>query len=192
MIEGSALAALIAENGLLVLMLLCLIEGPTATLAGGWLASIGLLPLAGVLMVAVLGEIVGDLLYYLAGRLVMPWLPERWRNRIGLSDQRMQQVDAHFARHGGATVVAGKFTQALGAVVMLAAGVARMPPGHFLFWAMLAGVPKVFLLTGLGWQLGLVPPLIAGSAWLVPMLIAALMLLALIISRAWRQRRLIR
>lgn len=192
MIEDSALAALIAENGLLVLMLLCLIEGPAATLAGGWLASIGLLPLAGVLMVAVLGEIVGDLLYYLAGRLVMPWLPERWRNRIGLSDQRMQQVDSHFARHGGATVVAGKFTQALGAVVMLAAGVARMPPGHFLFWAMLAGVPKVFVLTGLGWQLGLVPPLIAGNAWLVPMLIAALMLLARIISRAWRQRRLIR
>lgn len=192
MIEDSALAALIAENGLLVLMLLCLIEGPAATLAGGWLASIGALPLVGVLMVAVLGEIVGDLLYYLAGRLVMPWLPERWRNRIGLSDQRMQQVDAHFARHGGATLVLGKFTHALGAVVMLAAGAARMPPGHFLFWAMLAGVPKVFVLTGLGWQLGLVHPLIAGNAWLVPMLIAALMLLARIIRRAWRQPGLFR
>ncbi|MDP4034153.1 MAG: VTT domain-containing protein [Pseudorhodobacter sp.] len=188
MIESGPLAALIAENGLLVLALLCLVEGPAATLAGGWLASIGLLPLGGVLLVAVLGEIVGDLLHYLAGRLVMPWLPVRWRNRVGLSDQRMHRLDAHFARHGGGTVLLGKCTHALGAVVLVAAGAARMPPLRLLFWATIAGVPKVFLLTGLGWQLGLSVPVTTASAFWWSMLISALVLFALLMMRRARKR----
>ncbi len=186
MIEDGSLAALIAEHGLLILALLCLIEGPAATLAGGWLASMGLLPLGAVMVVAVLGEIVGDLLHYLAGRLVVPGLPAPWRSRLGLSDDRMQRLTAHFDRYGGATIVLAKVTHALGAVILLAAGAARMHPARFVLWAMAAGVPKVILLTGLGWHLGLTLSMDAGRIWPWALMTGAL-LLALAMGAMWRK-----
>lgn len=160
---GWLLQALVL-HGLPLLALLCLIEGPLATLAAAWLAANGILPLGAVIAIALAGEILGDALHYGAGRAVLPRLSLRWRDRLGLSAPRIAALGAEFQARGAIFLLVGKFTHAAGALVLVTAGAVGMHFGRFMLWTSLAGLPKVLLLIALGWSLGLAQGL-AGSVW---------------------------
>lgn len=159
------LLAQLSEHGLILLALLCTLEGPMATVAGVWLASFGILPLAPVLLIALGGEMLGDALHYGAGRVLLPVLGPRWRARLGLTEARVAALEAQYRSRGPLMLVVGKFTHAAGAAVLIAAGAARMDLRRFMLWTTAAGVPKIALLAGLGWGIGLAQGL-AGSIWL--------------------------
>jgi membrane protein DedA with SNARE-associated domain len=154
MIGLDQVQTLIAANGLLLMAPLAVIEGPIVTVIAAYLASLGLLDLRAVIVVAVLADLVGDTILYFVGRNGLGGLPGRWRTRLGMPAERVERLADHFRRKGGRTLVVGKLTHSAGAAVLVAAGTARMPFGAFLLFNLVATVPKVLVFAALGWVFG--------------------------------------
>lgn len=141
---------LITRNGLWVMAPIAVVEGPIVTVVAAWLASLGLLRLPAVIAVAIVADLLGDALLYALGRSA----PQRLRARLGLRQDRLARLSQHFDRRGASTLVLGKLTHSAGAAVLVAAGMARMPFGAFLWWNLVATLPKSLAFVALGWSLG--------------------------------------
>lgn len=148
----------IGAQGLPVLVPMAIVEGPIVTIVAGWLAKLGLISAWGAGLALVIADLIGDTILYLIGRRGVARLPERWRRRLGLTDARLARVAEHFLRHGPRTVVLGKLTHTAGAVVLVTAGSARMPYLPFLWWNLLATIPKTAVFFAIGWVFGAALP----------------------------------
>ena len=59
-----------------------------------------------------------------------------------------------FERKAGRLLVLGKLTHSAGALVLTAAGMAHMPLVPFLFYNIIAAIPKTLFLLAIGWLFG--------------------------------------
>ena len=181
----------LAVYGYAALLPLTTIEGPAVTVFAGFLAAQGLFNVAGVYAVAVLGDLIGDVLYYAVGRWASGrWTAQppahrpiadrqgRWAARL---HRRVSVLGPQIRTRAGAMLLFGKLTHSAGFAVLLAAGAARVDLPRFLAFNLLGTLPKVLVLVLLGywfgrlyaaWQgdlriAGLLGFLLAGSALLL-------------------------
>jgi membrane protein DedA with SNARE-associated domain len=177
---------ILAIYGYAAMLPLAVIEGPVVTVFAGFLAAQGLFDLAGVYAIAVLGDLIGDVMYYAVGR----WASDRWKaqappDRRGRWAARLHQrvsvLAPRIRTRAGAMLLFGKLTHSAGFAVLLAAGAARVKLRRFLAFNLLGALPKVLVLVLLGywfgrlyagWQgdlriAGLVGFVLAGSALLL-------------------------
>ena len=68
MSTGTEITSLISNHGLAILAPLSIIEGPIVTVIAAYLARQGLLVLWQVAICVIIGDLLGDLLYYSVGR----------------------------------------------------------------------------------------------------------------------------
>jgi len=154
MIPPEALIGALADQGLWIVGLGSVVEGPIVAVLASFLASKGVFALGPLAAVLLAGDLLGDLGYYLIGRRGIGRVPAHWRQRLGLGPGRAEALVRHFDRHGGWTLVAAKLTHSIGAPVLVAAGIARMPLAPFLLFNLLASIPKTAALMALGWFAG--------------------------------------
>ena len=185
MIPPEALLGPLADQGLWIVALISVLEGPVITVLAAFLASKGVFDLLPLALVLVAGDLLGDLGHYLIGRRGLARIPPRWRHRLGLGTARTNALAQQFARQGGRILVIGKLTHSVGAVVLVAAGVARMPVLPFLGYNLVAALPKTALLMALGWFAG--DALDRVALWLDRG--AALLVLPVALALLWMLRR---
>jgi membrane protein DedA with SNARE-associated domain len=150
---------ILAVYGYAALLPLTAIEGPAVTVFAGFLAAQGLFDLAGVYAVAVLGDLIGDVMYYAVGRwasgrwMVQPKASRhgRWAARL---HQRVSVLAPRIRTRAGAMLLFGKLTHSAGFAVLLAAGAARVDLRRFLAFNLLGTLPKVLVLVLLGYWFG--------------------------------------
>lgn len=171
---AETVTAFLAAHGLWLLGPVALVEGPLATLVAGALAGKGTLSLGGVITVATLADLAGDSVLWLVGRHLRHRIPRRFIRRlhptIPLSDLR---------RNAGRILVFGKLTHCLGAPLLVASGMARVPFLPFLGFNLAATIPKITAFALLGWAFGTT---IGQCSWLVP---ASLAVFALTLATAF-------
>jgi membrane protein DedA with SNARE-associated domain len=177
------LSAFVAAHGLLLLLPLAVIEGPIVSLLAGMLCSQGILDWYLVLPLLVLGDLVGDMICYGAGRFSTGWLHSlavRLRLPLQVGADLIERVSGHATR----MLLIGKWTHAIGALVLVASGIARVPVWQFLAVNTLATLPKSALLLGLGiWAGGHVVALFARFGVLVPVLLVTGVLGVIVLLR---------
>ena len=145
---------LLTHYGYLILFPIAVIEGPIISVIAGFLVSKGLLNFFFAYLVLLAGDLGGDMLYYAVGRWGgMPFI-KRWGPRLGLNPARVAQVDKHFVDHGGKTLLFGKWTQTVGAPILVSAGIVRMPFWKYMWYNTLGSLPKSLLLITLGFYFG--------------------------------------
>lgn len=156
MFDPSALIGLLKTHGLSLLAPLSVIEGPIVTVLAGWLSSVIGAQIWQIALVVIVGDLLGDVIFYAAGRAgphaLQRLLPRSLQS--GRASSRINEMTAHFDRRGGRTLLLGKVTHSLGALVLVAAGAARMNIWVFLGWNLIATVPKSLLLIWVGLWLG--------------------------------------
>lgn len=117
-LETAALIGLVAPGELTVVM-------------GGVAAAQGGVDVIAVFVVAWVCATAGDLTSYALGRrLGRPFL-ERHGPKVGISAATLTRVEQLFARHGGKTILIGRFIGVVRALAPFLAGVSRMPPARF-------------------------------------------------------------
>ncbi|MEK7195152.1 MAG: DedA family protein [Patescibacteria group bacterium] len=126
------------------------VEGPVVTVIAGFLSSLGHLSLFIAYWVIVAGDIAGDSIYYAVGRWGREGFIERWGHYVGITVERVRRLEKYFTQHSGKTLMIGKITHAIGAVILIAAGVARVPFRRFVLFNFIPTLPKslVFILIG--------------------------------------------
>jgi membrane protein DedA with SNARE-associated domain/membrane-associated phospholipid phosphatase len=106
--------------------------GETVVIAGGVIAGQGeiqLLPLIGLVWAcAVLGDTTS---FYIGRRLGRPFL-ERHGPRVKITDERLEQVEGYFDRHGGKTILIGRFIGLVRALAPFIAGSSGLPYRRFV------------------------------------------------------------
>lgn len=133
---------------------LMIVEGPIITVIGGFLSSLGYFNAFTIYLAAVIGDFIGDTLYYAAGYYGRKSFIERWGHYAGITAKRVARLEGHFQRHSGKTLVLGKLSQGIGAVILVTAGAAKMKYWKFIGYNMVATIPKSFILLLIGFYFG--------------------------------------
>ncbi len=190
------LAAAIERYGYLAVLLAIAIEstgipfpGETALIiAAVYAGTGGHLSIAGVIVAAAAGAILGDNLGYTIGRLGGYPLLRRFGKVLRLNERHLAYAAAYFQRHGDKTVFFGRFFAVLRAWAAFLAGVNRMPRRSFFIWNALGGIIWATSYGILGYLLGNNLPLLerilrilglGGAIVLVVVVVAALITWAL-------------
>ncbi|MFH0776166.1 MAG: DedA family protein [Patescibacteria group bacterium] len=130
------------------------IEGPIVTVIAGFLASLGHLNLGIAYAVVIAGDLVGDSMYYAIGYYGGRSFIQRWGRFFGVTVERVKQLERHFAKHSGKTLVIGKLSHAVGIVVLFAAGIAKVPFWKYIWYNFLPTLPKSLILILIGFYFG--------------------------------------
>ena len=178
--------ALVQAHGLWLLAPLAVIEGPIVTAGAGWLAKLGVFAVVPVYLVCLAGDLVGDAIWYWIGRLGPKALPGRWLMRLGMTRVRRGALMDHYADKGAKTLLFGKLTHTTGLPIMLAAGMAKMPFGAYLWWNLVGSLPKTAALVAVGWFLG--QAMDSVDQWLWRLTVALGVLAILTGLWMWRRR----
>lgn len=134
------------------LFLATIVEGPIVTVIAGLLASQGLFDVAVVFVIAVIGDLMGDLILYATGRWGLPTSCTRLSNL--LDRHRIAVLRRRFRALPGKVLLFGKLTHGAGFLFLLAAGAARISLGAFVWYNFLGTLPKCAFFVALGYLAG--------------------------------------
>lgn len=133
---------------------LTVLEGPIVTVIGSFLASQGYLNVYAVYAISVVGDLVGDVLYYGLGRFGRHGFIDKYGKYLLVPPERVKELEGHFGRHSGKTLVIGKLTHAMGVFVLVSAGIAKVPFGQYLLYNFLPTLPKSLAFVMIGFYFG--------------------------------------
>jgi membrane protein DedA with SNARE-associated domain/membrane-associated phospholipid phosphatase len=106
--------------------------GETSVIVGGLVAGQGQISLFVLIAITWACAVAGDLTSFMLGRrLGREWLL-RHGQRLRITEERLQTVEGFFDRHGGATILVGRFIGFVRPLAPFLAGAARMPLRRFL------------------------------------------------------------
>lgn len=182
--------------GLFVVVLLGNLGMPAALeimlpTAGG-LAAQGHLPAVGPLagwvvaaLVATVGELVGQSVFYAIGWYGGVPAVHRYGKYVRITEHELDRVHAFFARYGNATVFWCRFVPFVRGVVGLPAGISRMSPATFLGYTALGSAIFCFGLAYLGNVAGRNLDAILVGLHKVALLIVIVVVLAVVGAIVW-------
>lgn len=147
------LVRLLANYGYVVLFPFAVIEGPVAAIVAGTFVASGEFNFLTVFLVLIVGDLVGDALYYALGRYSHKRVLHSLGAKLGLSELRTEPLRNSFEKHDWKLILFGK-TQALGSIILYFAGVTRMSFVRFMYWNLLGTLPKVLLFETVGFFFG--------------------------------------
>jgi membrane protein DedA with SNARE-associated domain/membrane-associated phospholipid phosphatase len=106
--------------------------GETVVIAGGVIAGEGtiqLLPLIGLVWIC---AVLGDTTSFFIGRRLGRGFLERYGPRVKITHERLEQVDRYFDRHGGTTILIGRFIGLVRALAPFIAGSSGLAYRRFI------------------------------------------------------------
>ena len=129
-----------------------------AVIYGGVLASGQVdnhpLSLAAVILVALAGELLGDLAGYSIGKYGGRPLVDKFGKYILLTHKDLDRAEAWFARRGEPVALFGRFIPLLRSFVSFACGLGEMALGKFMLFTFIGVAIWVSALASLGYSLG--------------------------------------
>jgi len=193
--------ALIAQYGLLLVFLNVLATQagapvpavPTLVVAGA-LAAGDRLSLAGIVAAALVGSLLGDLAWYLAGRRYGAGVM-RTLCRVSLSpDSCVKQSELRFQRWRVQVLLVAKFVPGLSMLAPPLAGAMGLPSRNFVLLDGLGALLWAGVAVGLGYAFAGEVDRVLGAvadAGTVAVEVAAVLLAAYVLARWWRRERLL-
>jgi membrane protein DedA with SNARE-associated domain/membrane-associated phospholipid phosphatase len=162
--------------------------GEFTVIVGGVVAgqgTIGIVPLIGLTWLAC---ILGDTTSFFVGRRLGRQFLERHGPKVKITHERLEQVDGYFQRHGGKTILIGRFIGLVRALAPFVAGASGMRYSRFIPYSVIGtGLwSTAFLLLGFFFYRSFDQVAqIAGRATLV-----FACLVAIVVAAVWAYRRL--
>ena len=172
-----------AESGLLVGLVL---PGDSLLFSAGILASQHIMNIVVLIIAVLVAAVLGNVTGYGIGKKFGPALFTRSRF---LTTKQLEKAEKFFNRHGGKSVVIGRFVPVVRTVVPLLAGVGKMPLKRFNIYSIIGAVLWGGSVTLTGYYAGSRIPNV--DKYVLPIIVVAI-LIALIPSlihlvSQWRQ-----
>jgi membrane protein DedA with SNARE-associated domain len=152
--EYQELLNLITFWGYPLMFLLMVVEGPVASLAGSFLASLGIFNIFIVLGLSILGDVLGDVLFYLAGYFGGIPALKKMEKLFRVKQSTLKEIEKAFAKNGAKIIFSVKTTTGLCAITFILAGISKMSFKKFLFYSIMGGVIWSCFIVFLGYFFG--------------------------------------
>jgi membrane protein DedA with SNARE-associated domain len=154
MLDLNHVTSLLLEWKYYIIFPLAVIEGPIITVIAGFLVSAGFLNFFLAYALIVTGDLGGDTIYYLIGRFVKPAFRDKYGKYIGLSKERLDKIDYYFREHPHKTFALGKLSHGVGTVMLVGAGIMKVPYYKFILANVLPTMIKSLILLLIGFYFG--------------------------------------
>lgn len=141
-------------HGYPLLFLAMFVEGPIVTAAAAMGAAFGYFNIWIIFGLALLGDLVADLLYYSIGYFGRLTLVERWGHRVGLSHVRLKKIERLLTTHRIKTVAVLKLTPFVPTPGFMLAGAMRLPVRMFMLTALAVTLPRTIIFMLIGYYFG--------------------------------------
>ncbi len=130
-------------------------EGPIVIILSGFLAYLGFLNIYIIIPLLVVGDLIGDSLYYTIGRYGsrFAWV-KKVGNFLGYRERGEKMLKSHFEKHTIKTLLIAKMTHGVGAMVQVTAGIAEVRFWKYFLLQMIGTIPKTLILFFIGFYLG--------------------------------------
>ncbi|MGA2910564.1 MAG: VTT domain-containing protein [Candidatus Microgenomates bacterium] len=154
MVQSAAIFRLLFTYSYLILFPLVVIEGPIVTIIAGFLVSLGFMDFIPTYLTVISGDLVGDFLYYSAGRW---WLNKTYKGVLrffNVNINFVHKLENALRKNKGPFLFFGKLSHAIGGIILFAAGSVGIPVGDFLWFNFLATLPKSLILILVGYYFG--------------------------------------
>ena len=106
--------------------------GETVVIAGGVIAGQGEIELAPLIGLVWICAVLGDTTSFYLGRRLGRRFLERHGPRVKITPERLSSVEGYFDRHGGKTILIGRFIGLVRALAPFVAGTSGMPYRRFI------------------------------------------------------------
>jgi membrane protein DedA with SNARE-associated domain len=106
--------------------------GETAVLLGGFVAGQGKINVFVMIAIVWAAAVAGDLASYELGRHLGREFLVKHGPKVKITEDRLERVEAFFARHGGPAILLGRFVGLVRAVLPFVAGTSRLPLRQFI------------------------------------------------------------
>ena len=128
------------------------VPGETVVVVGGVAASNGDVSLPLIALVAWIGAAIGDATSFHLGRRFGPSVIAPAARRLRISDQRLASLERTVARHGGRTVLVGRFMGYIRALAPFMAGASGMRYRELAPWSLAGSGAWAIAFTLVGYQ----------------------------------------
>ena len=166
--------------------------GETAVLVGGVVAGQGEISIVTLIALVWTCAVAGDCTSYTLGRRLGRGFLERHGPRLKITEERLQTVEGFFDRHGGPTILIGRFIGLVRALAPFIAGASKMELRRFLAYDVVgAGLwSALFCLLGyFFWQsLGTVEKYVGAGAAAFTGLVVVVLAIVFAVRTAARSR----
>jgi undecaprenyl-diphosphatase len=162
--------------------------GEFTVIVGGVIAGQGTISVILLLGIVWLSCVLGDTASFFIGRRLGRSFLERHGPRVKITHERLAQVDEYFAKHGGKTILIGRFIGLVRAVAPFVAGASGLSYGRFIPYSIIGTGLWGSFYTLLGYFFYQSFDKVAGYAGKATFVFAALV--ALIVGIVWTTRRL--
>lgn len=149
-----AIFQLIYTYSYIILFPLVVVEGPVITVIAGFLASTGFLDPIPAYATVIAANMMGDILYYAAGRWWFNGSIKKLTEFFKISPERIDRIQDKLKTHSGKVLFFGKLSHVFGGLILVASGKAEISIRKFLFFCFLAEVPKSIILMAVGYFFG--------------------------------------
>ena len=108
-----------------------------------------------IIPLLVVGDLIGDSLYYTIGRYGsrFAWV-KKVGNFLGYRERGEKMLKSHFEKHTIKTLLIAKMTHGVGAMVQVTAGIAEVRFWKYFLLQMIGTIPKTLILFFIGFYLG--------------------------------------
>lgn len=194
-VAADAAAQMVAQWGYFIVFVIVLAQcagvplpAVAVLLAANAAARRGDLSLVAVIVLGSIGAIVGSTIGYVIGRMGGRPLMLRLARRFHADEQRINQLEMFFRRHGGKAIFLGRWVIVVRLWGAIAAGAAQMPLPTFMVWNVLGSFAWVSSLAILATVAGNIARAVGDWLDIGGWILAPVIVVSLIIW-LWRRRK---
>ncbi len=181
-IRGNDFASILQflqTSGYGIMFILMIIEGPIITYIASFAASLGIFNIFYVFILSSLGNIAGDLIFFLIGRGGKKRTIERYESK-SINLTRLSRLKMYLERNPGRTIVVIKLTPFLPVPGLILAGASSISLKKFITYSVLVSMTSALIMTLLGFYSGMAFLAIAKYVKYLEYLIGATIFLVII------------
>lgn len=171
-----------------LMLVLMILEGPIATLASAFLASLGYFNVAIVFALSVAGDVVGDIILYYIGWFGGPKVIEKAQKFLKIADSTIEKLKNKFHQNSQRLIFYVKSTTGLSYITFITAGAVRMNIWKFVKNSILGGLVWSSLLVILGYFFGYAAEQISQYIKYAGIVIFAAAILALLVLGLYKKQ----
>ncbi len=144
----------ISSHGYLFVFFAMIVEGPVVTTAAAFAAASHIFHPFPILLLSVVADTVGDILYYGLGRLGRIHLVEKYGKRFGLETQKVGKIGHLLKENTWATLSAIKIAPGFSTLGLIIAGASNIPFKKYMHICLYITIPRSLLFVVLGYYAG--------------------------------------
>lgn len=138
-------------NGYFIIFLIMVFEGPMITTAAAFAASLGTFNIFFIFLLALLGDITGDFLFYGIGRFTRYSFINKYGHYIGINKTTVKLLEKKLHKHFVKTFIFVKNAPILCQPGLVAMGTLKVPAKKFFLWSFIITLPKSLFFSCLGY-----------------------------------------